>query len=160
MIFDEIIINVKNVICLMFMMVDNLNIIDLFWTILWILISCLLIYLSIVFFKEEKQLKKTGKKTIAKVVNFSEEKIMDNDKSLSKISVYEFYDSKQNLIRVKSKTNRTGKIGEKCVIYYNIDNPEKEYYLEKDYLRKYILLSMGLFFLIFGLFMLERELHF
>ncbi|MES2811518.1 MAG: DUF3592 domain-containing protein [Bacteroidota bacterium] len=138
---------------------ESINIIEIFWIILWILISFILLYLSIVFFKEEKRLIKKGIKAIATIVDYSEEKIMEKDKNLSKILVYEFYDLKQKVNRVKSKTNRTGKIGESCTVYYNIENPNQEYYLEKDYLRKYILLFFGLFFLIIGLFMLSRELN-
>ena len=141
------------------MNIDNLDIVEILWTTLFILVSFIPLYLSILFFKEEKQLKKNGEKTIARIVDFSEEKIIDEDRNLSKILVYEFYDLKQNLIRVKSKTTRSGKIGEDCAIYYDIKNPNQKYYLEKDFLRKYILLVFGLFFLTLGVCMMYREFN-
>jgi hypothetical protein len=141
------------------MNLESLNIIEIFWIFLLILVSFILICLSVIIFKEEKRLMKFGEKTVAEVENYNEQKIIDNDRYSSRILVYKFYDLKQNLHEVKSKTNRNGKIGESCIVYYNIENPSEEYYLEKDYMRKYILLFFGLFFLTIGLLMLKQELN-
>lgn len=105
--------------------------------------------LGIDTYKKEKKLQEIGIKTIAKVIDFSDEETSDGVKVT--VPVFEFKDSSNNKIRVKGVSNSICKINETTVVYYDPKNPETEFYFaKKDFLVKYLFFFVGLFFLILG----------
>lgn len=120
----------------------------------------LILFYFITVFKEIK-IKKNGINTVATVVALSIDKGFENESGrVNKIKVpvfkFEHVDKNGNskTFRVKGKSNSTAKIYETTSIYYNPNNPEKEYYLpKKDFLKKYVALLIGLLFLAISVLM-------
>jgi len=122
------------------------------------LILILIFFLTII---KNIRIKKLGILTTARVVTFVlKEGIKDEHGSTSKLNipVYKFDHINNNgsskTFRVEGKSNSVAKIGEETPIYYNPNNPEKEYYLpKKDFLIKYVFLVVGFVFFSIGVLM-------
>ncbi len=122
---------------------------DSFWDLFLVIMGFLAMVLGIDTYKKEKKLQEIGIKTIAKVIDFSDEETSDGVKVT--VPVFEFKDSSNNKIRVKGVSNSICKINETTVVYYDPKNPETEFYFaKKDFLVKYLFFFVGLFFLILG----------
>lgn len=122
---------------------------DSFWDIFLVIMGFLAMVLGIDTYKKEKKLQEIGIKTIAKVIDFSDEETSDGVKVT--VPVFEFKDSSNNKIRVKGVSNSICKINETTIVYYDPKNPETEFYFaKKDFLVKYLFFFVGLFFLILG----------
>ncbi|MFB3388756.1 DUF3592 domain-containing protein [Flavobacterium sp. LAR06] len=122
---------------------------DSFWDLFLVIMGFLAMVLGIDTYKKEKKLQEIGIKTIAKVIDFSDEETSDGVKVT--VPVFEFNDSSNNKVRVKGVSNSMCKINETTVVYYDPKNPETEFYFaKKDFLVKYLFFFVGLFFLILG----------
>lgn len=121
------------------------------------------ILLGFITHNRQLRLKKNGLLSEAKMIYFSDEKSDANEPSV-KIPVFTFSHEDENGLKkyfVKGKTNSSCKIGEVTPIYYNPKNPEKEYYLpQKDFLMKYLMFFIGLFFFCLGVLYLLRSLNY
>lgn len=132
---------------------------DYFWNCLMILMGAIAIVISFFTHKNQMRIKRNGRMTEATIVSISIEKGIDDSPPLD-IPVFRFTHKSENgdkTYRVKGKSNASGKIGEVTPIYYLPENPEKEYYLpKKDFLVKYVMFFVGMFFFCLGtLYMME-----
>ena len=88
------------------------------------------------------------------MIHFCVEKMFTSSTPI-KLPVFTFSHKDENgekIYTVKGKSNSTCEIGEITPIYYNPENPEKEYYLpKKDFLMKYVIFLIGMFFFSFGI---------
>jgi len=134
-----------------------------FWNGFMILMGSISLYFSFTTHRDQARLKKKGLLTEAKMIEFSAEKATSDSTSVT-VPVFTFSHKDQNgvkVFRVKGKTNSSAQIGEITPIYYNPENPEKEYYLpKKDFLMKYLMLFLGMFFCCLGLLYLLEDLNY
>lgn len=128
-----------------------------------ILMGTIAIILSFFTHRNQSRLKRNGLLEEAKMIYFSTEKGSDDSPSL-KIPVFTFSHKDENGVKVytvKGKSNSLCKIGELTPIYYNPENPEKEYYLpKKDFLVKYLMFFIGMFFFCLGVLYLIKNLNY
>ena len=128
-------------------------IIENFWNFLIMFMGGISILFSFLTYREQNKLKKHGLIEEAKFIGYSQEKGIGKSPSI-KVPLFVFWyksDIEKKYYTVKGKTNSSCKSGETTPIYFNPENPEKEYYLpKKDFLMKYILLFLGTFFLCLG----------
>lgn len=127
------------------------------WCLLSVFIGLILIFLGFKTLIKEIKIKKTGIKTTAKVIGFSYEKSLGEDDAPIKIPVFIFYDNLNHQKSVKGKSNSICKMYDTTPIYYNPENPEKEYYLpEKDFMVKFLLFLFGMIFLCLGVYCIHK----
>ncbi|MCC9063801.1 DUF3592 domain-containing protein [Flavobacterium piscisymbiosum] len=128
------------------------------WDILLVLIGLILMFMGIKVYIKQQRIIKTGIKTIATVIGFSNEKSLAENEAPVKIPLFIFYDTSRNQISVKGKSNSICTIHETTPIYYNPAKPETEYYLpKKDFLVKFLFFFVGLFFLSLGIYYLRTH---
>ncbi|MFY7936351.1 MAG: hypothetical protein ACOVOQ_03150 [Flavobacterium sp.] len=136
---------------------------DYFWDIFMILMGAIAVIISFSTHRKQLRLKKNGLVAEAKMIYFSIEKGM-SDSPASKIPVFTFSHKDENGIKiysVKGKSNSSCEIGELTPIYYNPENPEEEYYLpKKDFLIKYVIFFVGMFFFCLGTIYLLEHLNY
>ncbi len=134
-----------------------------FWNIFMILMGSISIVLSFLTHREQSKLKRNGLLAEAKLIEFFNEKSTD-DSPAAKIPVFKFLHKDKDGTRafiVKGKSNSLGEIGELTPIYYNPENPEKEYYLaNKDFLMKYVMFFIGMFFFCLGILYMLKDLNY
>ncbi|MDA6068408.1 DUF3592 domain-containing protein [Flavobacterium sp. AC] len=134
-----------------------------FWNIFMILMGTIAIIFSFLTHRIQSRLKRNGLLEEAKMIYFSTEKSTGDSPSLT-IPVFTFSHKDQNGIKtytVKGKSNSLCKIGEVTPIYYNPENPEKEYFLpKKDFLVKYLMFFIGMFFVCLGVLYLMKNLNY
>lgn len=134
-----------------------------FWNIFMILMGAIAIIVSFSIHRNQSKLKRNGVIGEAKIIYFSTEKGISDSPSL-KIPVFTFSAEDQNGVKVyyvKGKSNSICEIGELTPIYYNPEDPEKEYYLpKKDFLMKYVAFFIGTFFFCLGSIYLMKNLNY
>lgn len=134
-----------------------------FWNVFMILIGGIAIVISFFTYINQSRLTRNGQKGEAKMIYFSIEKGTD-DSPPAKIPVFTFSHKDENGVKkyfVKGKSNSSCDIGELTPIFYNPENPEKEYYLpKKDFLMKYVIFFIGMFFFCLGVIYLLRSLNY
>lgn len=128
-----------------------------------ILMGAIAVIISFSTHKEQLRLKKNGLIGEAKMIYFSLEKGISDSPPL-KIPVFTFSHKDENGVKiysVKGKSNSSCEIGELTPIYYNPENPEKEYYLpQKDFLMKYVIFFVGMLFFCLGTIYLLKHLNY
>ncbi|QGK75193.1 hypothetical protein [Flavobacterium sp. SLB02] len=131
---------------------------DSLWDLLLIGIGLSLMVMGIRVFIKQRRIQKIGIKTIAKVIVFSDEKSLEEDQAPLKIPLFIFYDSSNNQISIKGKSNSICTMYETTPVCYNPAKPETEYYLpNKDFMVKHLLFFVGLFFLSLGIYYLRKH---
>lgn len=134
-----------------------------FWNIFMILMGSIAIIVSFSIYRDQSRLKRNGMLGEAKMIYFSTEKGTSDSPPLT-IPVFTFSTEDENGIKVyyiKGKSNSICEIGELTPIYYNPENPEKEYYLpKKDFLMKYVAFFIGMFFFCLGTIYLMKNLNY
>ncbi|UTN06410.1 DUF3592 domain-containing protein [Flavobacterium bizetiae] len=139
-----------------------MEIISLIWESLWdlllVVIGLTLMVVGIRVFIKQRRIQKNGIKTMATVIGFSNEKSLAEDEASLKIPLFIFYDSSNNQISIKGKSNSICTMYETTPVYYNPEKPETEYYLpNKDFMVKHLFFFVGLFFLSLGVYYLRKH---
>lgn len=133
----------------------NIGRLDKIFSFMAMVVGLAVIVLSISTRNDDNQIKKTGQKATATVVDtvITIRKPMnrpyDAFKDKSVWGIYEFKTTDGKTYRVQAKTSGSH-LGKKSIIYYNPAAPDQIYYLDSDAYGFYLGVAIGLIILIVG----------
>lgn len=90
---------------------------DSLWDLLLVVIGLTLMVMGIKVFIKQRRIQKTGTKTIATVIGFRDEKSLEEDQAPLKIPLFIFYDTSNNQISIKGKSNSICTMYETTPVY-------------------------------------------